>query len=115
MPTTPTYLPTTRVSWDDSKIYATPGVDAVYFCNGAHHECCNGNDVVPIKVSVCTIARSAGGPVSAVFNDETAIYLALNSFKFIPLLKFFFFGIYYFFDYIHTYIELFSTIQPHYA
>nr|XP_014089447.1 uncharacterized protein LOC106617016 isoform X1 [Bactrocera oleae]XP_014089448.1 uncharacterized protein LOC106617016 isoform X1 [Bactrocera oleae]XP_014089449.1 uncharacterized protein LOC106617016 isoform X1 [Bactrocera oleae]XP_014089451.1 uncharacterized protein LOC106617016 isoform X1 [Bactrocera oleae]XP_036230022.1 uncharacterized protein LOC106617016 isoform X1 [Bactrocera oleae]XP_036230023.1 uncharacterized protein LOC106617016 isoform X1 [Bactrocera oleae]XP_036230024.1 uncharac len=50
MPTTPTYLPTTRVSWDDSKIYATPGVDAVYFCNGAHHECCNGNDVVPIKV-----------------------------------------------------------------
>ncbi|XP_067626717.1 uncharacterized protein ckn [Eurosta solidaginis] len=56
LPTTPTYLPTTRVSWDDSKIYATPGVDAVYFCPGTHHECCNGgishnnNDVVPIKV-----------------------------------------------------------------
>ncbi|XP_036342559.1 uncharacterized protein LOC118751840 isoform X2 [Rhagoletis pomonella] len=49
LPTTPTYLPTTRVSWDDSKIYAIPGVDAVYFCAGSHHECCNGNDVVPIK------------------------------------------------------------------
>ncbi|XP_053966146.1 uncharacterized protein LOC128868276 isoform X2 [Anastrepha ludens] len=49
LPTTPTYLPTTRVSWDDSKIYASPGVDAVYFCTGNHHECCNGNDVVPIK------------------------------------------------------------------
>ncbi|XP_023159403.1 uncharacterized protein LOC101458139 isoform X2 [Ceratitis capitata] len=50
LPTTPTYLPTTRVSWDDSKIYATPGVDAVYFCSGNHqHECCYGNDVVPIK------------------------------------------------------------------
>uniref|UniRef100_A0A1A9WV43 SAM domain-containing protein n=1 Tax=Glossina brevipalpis TaxID=37001 RepID=A0A1A9WV43_9MUSC len=46
LPPTPTYLPTTRVSWDDSKIYAntTSTTDA---CN---HECCGGNDVVLIKV-----------------------------------------------------------------
>ncbi|XP_037820469.1 uncharacterized protein LOC119609669 isoform X4 [Lucilia sericata] len=51
LPPTPTYLPTTRVSWDDSKIYAntSPTTDA-YYCTGSNHECCNGNDVVLIKV-----------------------------------------------------------------
>ncbi|KAH8355343.1 hypothetical protein KR093_011320, partial [Drosophila rubida] len=69
IPSTPSYVPTTRVSWDDTKIYATTtsnvntlanghgggglaaasGGDA-YYCTGSNHECCNGNDVVLIKV-----------------------------------------------------------------
>ncbi|EDW00836.1 GH21106 [Drosophila grimshawi] len=72
IPSTPSYVPTTRVSWDDTKIYATAttstampahiltnghsgglshvgGGDA-YYCTGSNHECCNGNDVVLIKV-----------------------------------------------------------------
>ncbi|XP_046810332.1 uncharacterized protein LOC111687130 isoform X1 [Lucilia cuprina] len=51
LPPTPTYLPTTRVSWDDSKIYAnTSPTTNAYYCTGSNHECCNGNDVVLIKV-----------------------------------------------------------------
>ncbi|KAH8320536.1 hypothetical protein KR067_005202 [Drosophila pandora] len=72
IPSTPSYVPTTRVSWDDTKIYATTGSvlnatapagssclnssissggggDA-YYCTGSNHECCSGNDVVLIKV-----------------------------------------------------------------
>ncbi|XP_017149168.2 caskin-2 isoform X1 [Drosophila miranda] len=76
IPSTPSYVPTTRVSWDDTKIYATSNVlnntaptgslclgqgsssssscsssngDA-YYCTGSNHECCSGNDVVLIKV-----------------------------------------------------------------
>jgi len=68
IPSTPSYVPTTRVSWDDTKIYATSSVlnstapsgssclnsslangDA-YYCTGSNHECCSGNDVVLIKV-----------------------------------------------------------------
>lgn len=78
-------MPTTRVSWDDTKIYATSsaantlangGVGGVgigwahgvcghsggglnganggdaYYCTGSNHECCNGNDVVLIKVGL---------------------------------------------------------------
>lgn len=74
VPSTPSYVPTTRVSWDDTKIYATTGGmgngigfgagvaghsgvlngsggDA-YYCTGSNHECCNGNDVVLIKVGL---------------------------------------------------------------
>ncbi|XP_070134095.1 caskin-2 isoform X3 [Drosophila bipectinata] len=69
IPSTPSYVPTARVSWDDTKIYATSSVlnatapagssclnsslsnggDA-YYCTGSNHECCSGNDVVLIKV-----------------------------------------------------------------
>ncbi|KAI8040062.1 uncharacterized protein LOC128254405 isoform X1 [Drosophila gunungcola] len=69
IPSTPSYVPTTRVSWDDTKIYATSSSvlnatapagssclnsslangDA-YYCTGSNHECCSGNDVVLIKV-----------------------------------------------------------------
>lgn len=73
IPSTPSYVPTTRVSWDDTKIYATTGSvlnatapagssclnsslgsgggDA-YYCTGSNHECCSGNDVVLIKVGI---------------------------------------------------------------
>lgn len=70
VPSTPSYVPTTRVSWDDTKIYAATtsalangagvghsgvlngnGGDA-YYCTGSNHECCNGNDVVLIKVGL---------------------------------------------------------------
>ncbi|KAH8299318.1 hypothetical protein KR044_000378 [Drosophila immigrans] len=66
IPSTPSYVPTTRVSWDDTKIYATSNVNTLanghsgglaaagggdaYYCTGSNHECCNGNDVVLIKV-----------------------------------------------------------------
>ncbi|KAM8713435.1 hypothetical protein ACLKA7_013707 [Drosophila subpalustris] len=72
IPSTPSYVPTTRVSWDDTKIYATSNVNSMvnghghsgglsalgasagggdaYYCTGSNHECCNGNDVVLIKV-----------------------------------------------------------------
>uniref|UniRef100_A0A1I8NQ83 SAM domain-containing protein n=1 Tax=Stomoxys calcitrans TaxID=35570 RepID=A0A1I8NQ83_STOCA len=51
LPPTPTYLPTARVSWDDSKIYAIANATSdTYHCNGISHDCCNDNDVVLIKV-----------------------------------------------------------------
>ncbi|KAH8277641.1 hypothetical protein KR018_002833 [Drosophila ironensis] len=70
IPSTPSYVPTTRVSWDDTKIYATSGsvlnatapagggclnsslgnAGDAYYCTGSNHECCSGNDVVLIKV-----------------------------------------------------------------
>ncbi|XP_017019049.1 uncharacterized protein ckn isoform X1 [Drosophila kikkawai] len=71
IPSTPSYVPTTRVSWDDTKIYATANGNSVlnatapagssclngslingdaYYCTGSNHECCSGNDVVLIKV-----------------------------------------------------------------
>ncbi|ALC41212.1 ckn [Drosophila busckii] len=66
VPSTPSYVPTTRVSWDDTKIYASSHVNSnghnaaahnvsfsggdAYYCTGSNHECCNGNDVVLIKV-----------------------------------------------------------------
>lgn len=85
MPSTPSYVPTTRVSWDDTKIYATSsavntlangglggargvcghsgglngaGGDA-YYCTGSNHECCNGNDVVLIKVGLALTTAPA--------------------------------------------------------
>ncbi|XP_061399907.1 uncharacterized protein LOC133335614 [Musca vetustissima] len=52
LPPTPTYLPTARVSWDDSKIYANTSAmpDTTYTCYNSSQECCNDNDVVLIKV-----------------------------------------------------------------
>ncbi|XP_073848558.1 CRK like proto-oncogene, adaptor protein isoform X2 [Musca autumnalis] len=51
LPPTPTYLPTARVSWDDSKIYANPSaMPDTCTCYSNSHECCNDNDVVLIKV-----------------------------------------------------------------
>ncbi|XP_075165128.1 CRK like proto-oncogene, adaptor protein isoform X2 [Haematobia irritans] len=51
LPPTPTYLPTARVSWDDSKIYAmTTATSDTYSCEDSTHGCCLENDVVLIKV-----------------------------------------------------------------
>lgn len=58
-PIAPSYLPSTRVSWDDSKIFANTNLSigesgaingTVYYCPSNNHEYCNGNDVIPIKV-----------------------------------------------------------------
>lgn len=99
IPSTPSYVPTTRVSWDDTKIYATSanvntmanglsgghsgglstasGGDA-YYCTGSNHECCNGNDVVLIKVGVRSVGRSIGGLVVwGVLDKWTTVVLEL--------------------------------------
>ncbi|XP_068145299.1 uncharacterized protein ckn isoform X1 [Drosophila tropicalis] len=62
IPSTPSYVPTTRVSWDDTKIYANEGGNAnssssgqgwrCYYRAGDNHDCDTGtgDDVVLIKV-----------------------------------------------------------------
>ncbi|XP_058979601.1 uncharacterized protein LOC131802889 isoform X2 [Musca domestica] len=51
LPPTPTYLPTVRVSWDDSKVYANASaLPYTHSCFSNSEECCNDNDIVLIKV-----------------------------------------------------------------
>jgi len=86
IPSTPSYVPTTRVSWDDTKIYATssvlnatapagssclnsslPNGDA-YYCTGSNHECCSGNDVVLIKVGTWSLkVKKLNSPLALIF------------------------------------------------